>query len=128
MVREYRLIDLFSGCGGMTLGFLWDRLLSWDERNPVCRTKEEIQPSPFRPIWANDFNRSAAETYEANFDPSGQHMVATPIEDILESEYSIPTADVVIGGPPWQGFSLLNKAALTIVSVAVRNVDDGRQR
>ena len=85
----YTLIDLFSGAGGMTLGF------------------SEKFGHPFQSVWANDFNRFCAETYNRNFGP---HCVYGDLVDILEKgEVKIPCADVVIGGPPCQGFSLLNK-------------------
>lgn len=87
--RQYRLIDLFSGAGGLTLGF--------------TKTFGQI----FVPVWANDFNAYAAKTYNANF---GDHCVVGDILDIIKNRMDeIPKADIVIGGPPCQGFSLLNK-------------------
>lgn len=87
--KKYRLIDLFAGAGGMTLGF------------------SERFGQPFEPIWANDFNKYCVETYNANF---GNHCIAGDIVDILnDPKTDIPKAEVVIGGPPCQGFSLLNK-------------------
>ncbi len=84
-----RLIDLFSGAGGMTLGF------------------SPFLGHYFEPVWANDFNTYAVETYNANF---GNHCVPGDIVDLLrDPAITIPRAEVVIGGPPCQGFSLLNK-------------------
>ncbi|MFH1112759.1 MAG: DNA cytosine methyltransferase [Pseudomonadota bacterium] len=84
-----RLIDAFAGCGGMTLGFV------------------RLSRGKFKPVWANDVNLYAAETYNTNF---GNHCTIGDIVDILaDSGTKIPGADVVIGGPPCQGFSLLNK-------------------
>ena len=61
----------------------------------------------FIPVWANDNNEFAVDTYNANF---GFHCVVGDINELLGSPYiKIPKADVVIGGPPCQGFSLLNK-------------------
>jgi DNA (cytosine-5)-methyltransferase 1 len=85
----YRLIDLFSGAGGMTLGFT-------DER--FC--------GGFESVWAVDLDQAAVETYQENF---GRHADCADLEDWLTSDKAIPQADVVIGGPPCQGFSLLNK-------------------
>jgi DNA (cytosine-5)-methyltransferase 1 len=84
--RVFRLIDLFAGAGGLTLGFA---------------------RHGFQPVWANDFNDYAVRTYRANF---GDHCVAGDIVSILDDPATIiPEADVVVGGPPCQGFSLLNK-------------------
>ncbi len=87
---KYRLIDLFCGCGGMTQGFASTRR--------------------FRPVFSNDWNADAIESYKANFDPKGRHTVSGDITKLIDSKsFSFPKADVVIGGPPCQGFSLLNK-------------------
>lgn len=78
----YRLIDLFCGAGGMTQGF--------------------VETDDFEPVFAVDFDPAACATYAANF---GDHVVCGPIESVD----SFPRADVVIGGPPCQGFSNLGK-------------------
>jgi len=77
----YDLIDLFAGCGGMTRGF--------------------EDSGRFRSRFAVELDPDAAETYRQNF---GDHVFAGPIERVEE----FPAADVVIGGPPCQGFSPLN--------------------
>jgi DNA (cytosine-5)-methyltransferase 1 len=78
----YTLIDLFAGCGGMTLGFR--------------------ETGRFRPVLAVECEQSAAETYRLNF---GEHVAEAPIEDVAR----FPRVDLVIGGPPCQGFSPLNR-------------------
>lgn len=61
----------------------------------------------FVPVWANDSNAHAAATYNRNF---GDHCTTGDIVDLLaQPKFKVPKADVVIGGPPCQGFSLLNK-------------------
>lgn len=86
---EFRVIDLFAGAGGLSAGF------------------SHFFRHGFVPVWANDFNDFAARTYNLNF---GNHCVVGNIEKILaDPKTRIPKADVVVGGPPCQGFSLLNK-------------------
>jgi len=86
---KHKLIDLFCGAGGLSLGF------------------SKIFEHDFKPVWANDFNRYAADTYNENFD---SHCIVGDIVELLDNpQIKIPVADVVIGGPPCQGFSLLNK-------------------
>jgi DNA (cytosine-5)-methyltransferase 1 len=87
--KRFRLIDSFSGAGGMTLGF------------------SKSFGHAFDSVWANDFNIYCVQTYNANF---GEHCVPGDVVDLLKNHaIKIPEADVVIGGPPCQGFSLLNK-------------------
>jgi len=89
-----RLIDLFAGAGGMTAGFT------------------EYCGQVFNPVWANDWNGYAVDTYNANFRGSDghTHAVAGDIVSLLEdADIEVPAADVVIGGPPCQGYSLLNR-------------------
>lgn len=83
-----RLIDLFSGAGGMSLGFC-------DKR--FC--------GGFETVLALDNDAAAVKTHELNF--PGRAVQANIEEWLLHNE--VPQADVVIGGPPCQGFSLLNK-------------------
>ena len=87
--KRFRLVDVFSGAGGMTLGF------------------SKSFGHAFDSVWANDFNEYCLGTYNSNF---GGHCLPGDIVDILgDQSVKIPEADVVIGGPPCQGFSLLNK-------------------
>ena len=84
-VPVFTLIDLFAGCGGMTRGF--------------------EDTGRFRSVFAVESDRDAAETYRLNF---GDHVAEALIEDVA----SFPDADLVIGGPPCQGFSPLNRDAV----------------
>lgn len=82
-VRTYRLTDLFAGCGAMTRGF--------------------VDSKRFKPVFAVESDPRAAANYQANF--PGADLAAKPIQQVDE----FPDADVVIGGPPCQGFSTLNR-------------------
>lgn len=76
------VIDLFAGCGGMTEGFRMAGL-------------------GFESVAAVEWELAAAATYAANFGAAHTHWT-----DIAEF-VNVPKADVVIGGPPCQGFSNL---------------------
>jgi DNA (cytosine-5)-methyltransferase 1 len=86
---NYRIIDLFSGAGGMTLGFVDERFTGG-----------------FECVLAVDNDTAAMATHQEGF---GGESVAGNIEEWLKNTKKIPQADIVIGGPPCQGFSLLNR-------------------
>jgi len=92
----YKVISLFSGCGGMDLGFRGDFTFLGKFFNPL----------PFEVIWANDFNNAACQTYKKNLKHDIVHG------DIWEHINDIPPkADVVIGGFPCQDISVNGKGA-----------------
>jgi DNA (cytosine-5)-methyltransferase 1 len=79
LVRVLTVMDLFSGAGGFTQGFV---------------------QAGFVPVFAVELDPSASATYEANFGP---HCFSDDVAKVAE----FPPADVIIGGPPCQGFSNL---------------------
>lgn len=88
-------IDLFAGAGGMTLGF---------------------EQAGFDVLAAVEFDPIHCATHEYNF-PKTQilcrHMAHTSAADIRsQSAIADREIDVVFGGPPCQGFSLIGKRAL----------------
>jgi DNA (cytosine-5)-methyltransferase 1 len=87
------LIDLFAGCGGMTAGFV---------------------RHGYTPVFAVEHNLHAAATYAANY--GEDHTYWGDIAAVPDDE--IPDADVIIGGPPCQGFSNLGS----------KDVDDPRNQ
>lgn len=74
---KYSVIDLFSGCGGLSLGF---------------------QEAGFEILSSYEIWRPAVETYRENFAHPTIHCE-------LSDSTELPLADVIIGGPPCQGFS-----------------------
>ncbi|MBI4432350.1 MAG: DNA cytosine methyltransferase [Candidatus Omnitrophica bacterium] len=75
-------MGLFSGCGGLDLGF---------------------KRAGYQTIWANDIDPDACETYKKNV---GEKIITGDIWQLLNK---VPKADIVIGGPPCQAFSLVGK-------------------
>lgn len=88
------VVSLFSGCGGMDLGFrgnftIWDKF---------------YEKNPFDIIYASDIEKKATETYSYNFKHPAECV------DIREKDKNLlPKADIVIGGFPCQDFSLAGK-------------------
>ena len=84
---DFTIIDLFAGCGGMSLGF---------------------ELAGFHPIAAVEKDAWAAQTYAFNRKNTNVHVVdITKIDKPLEFLGVKPYAvDGIVGGPPCQGFSL----------------------
>jgi DNA (cytosine-5)-methyltransferase 1 len=82
----FRLIDLFAGIGGMTCGFV----------------QANGTEARFEPVFAVELEEPLAAIYRRNF---GDHIHVGDIKDVEK----FPAADVVIGGPPCQGFSPLGR-------------------
>lgn len=83
---EPTVISLFTGCGGLDLGF-------------------ELEG--YHTVWANDFNADACETFKLNFDAP---VVVGDVEKIDPyNDMSIPKCDLILGGFPCQDFSMIWK-------------------
>lgn len=92
--RTISVISLFSGCGGMDLGF----------SGGFEFLGKDYSQTPFEIIWANDLNSAACRTYKKNI---GEHIVEGDIWKMMDE---IPLeADVVIGGFPCQDISINGK-------------------
>jgi len=88
------IISLFSGCGGMDLGFL----------GGFEFLGKKYKKNNFEIIWANEINTPACNTYRKNI---GNHIIEG---DIQQKINMLPQyADVVIGGFPCQDISINGK-------------------
>ena len=88
MANEYTVLDLFCGCGGISCGY---------------------KLAGFNIIGGIDFNQDAVNTFALNFKKAKVHCTdITTITDstIIEDYHGV---DVIVGGPPCQGFSTANR-------------------
>lgn len=98
-MNNHSVIDLFSGCGGLSLGF---------------------EMAGFNIMLAIDNWEDALITYRKNHKGSntfnGDLLTINPKD--IEQKFNIKDVDVIIGGPPCQGFSVAGK----------RIIDDDRNK
>lgn len=78
-------VSTFSGAGGLDIG--------------AIKAGAKI-------IWANDMMKEACETYSANI---GEHIIRGDINEQIPQLATLKDVDLVIGGPPCQGFSVAGK-------------------
>ena len=82
--KKDTFVDLFAGAGGFTEG---------------------MKKAGYTPIYANEFDEKIAENYKKNH--PGVIVDTRDLRKIKSSE--IPDSDVIVGGPPCQGFSIAGK-------------------
>ena len=90
MNKKFKFIDLFSGCGGFSTGF--------EMAGHQC-------------LLGVDFNKDAIESFKKNH-PGSAHFhgdIKKLTTAKLKSLINIKDVDVVIGGPPCQGFSTVGR-------------------
>jgi len=80
LISKPRLVSLFSGCGGLDLGF---------------------EKAGFDVIWANEYDKDIWKTYELNH----KHTILDKRSITQIETDEIPDCDGIIGGPPCQSWS-----------------------
>lgn len=94
--NNFTVVSLFSGCGGMDLGF----------KGGFMSLGRHYAKNPFKIVWANELNEAACRTYRKNI---GKHIHQGDIWKMLDE---LPKqADIVIGGFPCQDISVNGKGA-----------------
>ncbi|MDQ0253358.1 DNA (cytosine-5)-methyltransferase 1 [Evansella vedderi] len=98
-MKKYKVIDLFAGAGGLSAGF--------------------EQTGCYEVVAAVEIDKNARETYKKNHTSLKRDYFFKDIKDIKEEQFEELNdigVNVVIGGPPCQGFSNANRQRNTLVS------------
>mgnify|MGYP005620568855 CR=1 FL=1 len=126
MKKDLRVLSLFSGCGGMDLGFEGNFKVPSKSINPEIHPEWKndtgkdkwitLPATRFKTIFANDIfpaARAAWVSFFKNYGHSEKHFHLESIVDLVKKQESgsvvFPEADVVIGGFPCQDFSVAGK-------------------
>lgn len=95
-----RIVDLFSGAGGLTFGFYYNLINGEFVRNQNCDI-----------IFANEFDPAAAEAFRINFPDI--NMIEKDIKELERDEIirliGDEGIDLIIGGPPCQSYSTIGR-------------------
>lgn len=95
-----RIVDLFSGAGGLTFGFYYKLVNGTFVRN----LNNDI-------LFANEYINSAAEAFRTNFDNINMQEIdirkldEKKIRELIDGQ----EVDLIIGGPPCQSFSTVGQ-------------------
>ncbi|HIY93351.1 MAG TPA: DNA cytosine methyltransferase [Candidatus Companilactobacillus pullicola] len=94
---KLNVVSLFSGCGGMDLGF----------KGGFDYLGKHYAKNPYNIIFANDIFKQAADMYEANFGVSVDRRDVKTLD--MDKDMPKEKVDVVLGGFPCQSFSYAGK-------------------
>ena len=95
-----RIVDLFSGAGGLTFGFYYNLVNGQFVENENCNI-----------VFANEWDKAAAEAFGKNFPKI--KMINKDIKKLTKKEIldniSNQEVDLIIGGPPCQSYSTIGR-------------------
>jgi DNA (cytosine-5)-methyltransferase 1 len=125
--KKYKLLSLFSGCGGMDLGFEGDFMVNKEsinqKHNPdfikeeINKNQVKLAPTVFETVFANDILVDARKAWNNYFKKRGSSSNVFHLGSIVElvkkhhaGEKVFPeNIDIVTGGFPCQDFSVSGK-------------------
>lgn len=97
---SFKFIDTFAGCGGLSLG---------------------LENAGFKPLFINEIEPRYLESYYFNHNLELDNFYCGDIKDLTTLSFAekYQDIDLVVGGPPCQGFSMANRQ---------RVIDDPRNK
>lgn len=90
-MKKLKVLDLFCGCGGISLGF---------------------ELAGYEIFGGIDINQDAINTFQNNFSNAQAKcidLLNINNKDIVDIFNGLSTVDIIVGGPPCQGFSSANR-------------------
>jgi DNA (cytosine-5)-methyltransferase 1 len=110
---NYRVLSLFSGMGGMDVGFAEQVIVHKDSVQPDYVENDStegfvnLKRLPFTIVFQNDILPEAKRVAELNAWNHNYHL--KDIREMLKENFEFPAADVITGGFPCQDFSHAGK-------------------
>jgi len=115
--QKYKVLSLFSGMGGMDVGFAEQVVvhkksvqLNYIRSENVIPGFVNLKRLPFETVFQNDILPEAKRICELNgWTSSNNNYQLKDVRDLLRDNFAFPAADVITGGFPCQDFSHAGK-------------------
>ena len=100
-MSKFRIVDLFSGAGGLTFGFYYNLV-----------NGEFVKRDNVEFVFSNEYAPQAVKAFKKNYGkdiPVIEGDICDITDDIIEQYVDGKEVDVIIGGPPCQSFSTVGQ-------------------